>query len=89
MPKLKKSLISCGQLDDVGYHTIFGNTIWKVSKGSMTVAKGSKIGTLYPLHLSCINASVINVIEQPSISLWHSQLGCISQKEMKVLSSLG
>lgn len=63
--------------------------LWKVSKGNMPAAKGYKTGTLYVLHVSRIDDNVINVTEQPIVSLWHSRLGHMSQKGMKVSSSLG
>ncbi|MCO5606802.1 hypothetical protein L7F22_060993 [Adiantum nelumboides] len=52
VPKLTERLISTGQLDDVGYHTTFGNQSWKLCKGSLVVMRGNKCGTLYPLHVS-------------------------------------
>ena len=50
VPKLTKSLISSGQLDDGGYTTTFGDNSWKIIKGSLVVACGTKSGTLYMLH---------------------------------------
>ena len=37
VPKLTKSLISTGQLDDEGYSCSFGDNAWKITKGSMVV----------------------------------------------------
>ena len=67
VPKLTKSLISIGQLDDTGFHCIFGESSWKITKGSLVVAHGAKSGTLYMLHVSNIKNHVICVIEQPSV----------------------
>ena len=67
-----------GQLDDGGYSCIFGDNAWKITKGSMVVARGSKSGTLYMLHVSNIKNHVICVTEQPSVSLWHRRLGHMS-----------
>ena len=49
---LRKNLISTGQLDDEGCCTLFGKEHWKVSKGSLVVAKGEKVGTLYLCTIS-------------------------------------
>ena len=49
VPQIAKSLISVGQLDDMGYHTTFGAQKWKIVKGFMVVARGPKMDTLYPL----------------------------------------
>jgi len=89
VPKLTKSLISSGQLDDGGYTTTFGDNSWKITKGSLVVARGTKSGTLYMLHVSTVKDHVICVTEQPSVSLWHRRLGHMSQTAMKELSRSG
>jgi len=89
VPKLTKSLISTGQLDDGGYSCSFGDNAWKITKGSMVVAHGPKSGTLYMLHVSNIKNHLLYVTEQPSVSLWHRRLGHMSQKGMEVLSRCG
>ena len=78
VPKLTKSLISCGQLDDEGYTTTFGDSSWKITKGKLVVARGTKSGTLYMLHVSTVKNNVIYVTEQPSVFLWHRWLGHMS-----------
>ena len=89
VPSITKSLISIGILDYAGYVTMFGNNTWKISKGLMTIAHGVKSGNLYMLHVSSVKHHVINVTEQPSVSLWHCRLGHMSQKGMKILSHFG
>ena len=89
VPSITKSLISTRLLNDAGYMTVFGNNTWKISKGSMTVAHGVKSGSLYMLHVLSVKHHVINVTEQPSVSLWHCRLGHMSKKGMEVLSHLG
>ena len=44
---LKKNLISTGQLGGEGCVTTFTDKTWKVTKGSLVIAKGGKVGTLY------------------------------------------
>ena len=39
--KLTKSLINSGQLDDTGYTCVFGDNSWKITKGSLVVARES------------------------------------------------
>ncbi|MCO5593894.1 hypothetical protein L7F22_047913 [Adiantum nelumboides] len=89
VPTIRKSLISTGKLDDAAYVTVFGNSAWKISKGSMIVTHGSKSGTLYTLHVLEVKNHLINVIEQPSVSLWHRRLGHMSKKGMEILSRSG
>ena len=57
--ELKKSLILIGQLDDEGYTCIYGENSWKISKGSLLVAKGTKSGSLSILHVISIKDRVI------------------------------
>ncbi|KAK3029540.1 hypothetical protein RJ639_038499 [Escallonia herrerae] len=44
-----KNLISVSGLDYEGYFVAFGEKQWKVIKGSMVVARGERVGTLYTL----------------------------------------
>ncbi|VFR02734.1 unnamed protein product [Cuscuta campestris] len=54
IPGLKKNLISIGELDNTGYAAEFGKGSWKIVKGAMVVARGTKFGTLYTTT-GCIN----------------------------------
>ncbi|GKD07978.1 retrovirus-related pol polyprotein from transposon TNT 1-94, partial [Tanacetum coccineum] len=47
IPSLKRRLISVGQLDEEGYHVGFEDQQWKVTKGSLVVARGNKRESLY------------------------------------------
>ncbi|GKE35901.1 retrovirus-related pol polyprotein from transposon TNT 1-94, partial [Tanacetum coccineum] len=47
IPCLKRRLISVGQLDEEGYHVGFGDQQWKVTKGSLVVARRNKRGSLF------------------------------------------
>ena len=44
---MSRNLISVGKLDDEGCVVTFNDKNWKASKGSLVVAKGVKVGTLY------------------------------------------
>ena len=46
IPAIKNNLISVGQLDNKGYAAEFGKGSWKIVKGAMVVAYGTKSGTL-------------------------------------------
>jgi hypothetical protein len=47
VPDLRKNLISTGQLESEGCISIFTDKTWKVIKGSLVIAKGEKVCTLY------------------------------------------
>ena len=84
---IKKNLISIGQLDSTGYAAEFGKGSWKIVKGDIVVARGTKSGTLYTT-VGYINMVV--VAEGASDScLWHIILRQMSAKEMKMLVAKG
>ena len=56
-------MISAGQLGDEGCVVTFNDKNWKVSKGSVVVAKGAKVGTLY-LCTGHIIPSTLIVLEK-------------------------
>ena len=86
IPSLK-NLISIGQLDSTGYATKFGKSSWKIVKGTMVVARGTKSGTLYTTA-GCMNMAA--VAESASNSnLWHNRLGYMSVKGIKMLATEG
>ena len=87
IPRLKKNLIFVGQLDSMGFAAEFGKGTWKIVKGDMVVARGTKSGTLYTTA-GCINMAA--VAEGASGScLWHNRLGHMSTKGMKMLVAKG
>ena len=47
VPDLRKNLISIGQLASEVCISIFTDKTWKVTKGSLVIKKGEKVGTLY------------------------------------------
>ncbi|GJT39331.1 hypothetical protein Tco_0939196 [Tanacetum coccineum] len=48
---LKRRLILVGQLDEEGYYIGFGDQQWKVTKGSLVVARGNKRESLYMVEV--------------------------------------
>ena len=44
---MKRNLISTCQMGDSECLSIFGETWWNITKGSMVIVKGDRIGTLY------------------------------------------
>ena len=69
---LKRNLISIGQLDDEGFVTTFVNGCWKITKGVMVIARGSKMGTLYMIVNDKEIVAVANSTEDSKI--WHCRL---------------
>ena len=67
VPKLSRNLISARQLSDEGCVVTFNDKNWKVSKGSLVVEKGVKVGTLY-LCTGHIVSSTLIVLEENECS---------------------
>ena len=83
---MKINLISTGQLGDSGCLSTFGETWWKVTKGSMVIAKGNRIGTLY-LCPHNTYYSIYVASTEIGAALWHHSLGHMSEKGMQILHS--
>ncbi len=47
VPDMRHNLISTGKLNDDGFVNRFGDGKWTLTKGSLTMARGRKEGTLY------------------------------------------
>ena len=72
---LRLNIFSVQLLDKDGYSSIFGDGRYKLTKGSMVVAKGNRISLLYHVsaNLSSVYANVLEK-EDPCV-LWHKDLG--------------
>ncbi|GKA47383.1 retrovirus-related pol polyprotein from transposon TNT 1-94, partial [Tanacetum coccineum] len=88
IPDLKKRLISVGQLDEEGYRVGFKDQQWKVTKGSLVVARGNKRRSMCMVEVPSdeINASIDG---RGNTALWNQRLGHKSEKGMKILASNG
>lgn len=60
VPDMRLNLISVDKLDEEGYCNTFHNGQWKLTKGSLVVARGTKQSKLYVTQAS-ISQQVINV----------------------------
>jgi len=87
VPDLRKNLISIGQLASNGYVTTFTGDKWKISKGAMIIARGTKNGTPYTTTDGCGLATMAKGKEDPN--LWHQKFGHMSSQGLKCLQSKG
>jgi hypothetical protein len=78
---LRKNLISTRKLASEGCISIFIDKVWKVTKGSLVIVKGEKVGTLY-LCTGNTNSSIYLASIGVDTSLWHHRLGHMSEKGM-------
>jgi hypothetical protein len=84
VPYLRKNLISTGQLESEGCVSICIDKMWKVIKGSLVIAKGEKVGTLY-LCTGNIGSSISLASTRVNTTLWYHRLGHMSEKGMQIL----
>ena len=86
VPDIRLNLISTGRLDDEGFTNFFAESKWKLTKGSLIVAKGKKLNTLYDIEAK-LHKKEINVVQKDaSIELWHRRLGHINEKGLQTLA---
>ena len=62
VPEMRFSLISIGKLDDEVYHSHLGEGKWKLTKGSLVLARGKKNNTLYKTKARLVKREV-NIIK--------------------------
>ena len=83
---MERKLISTGKLGDSSCLSVFGETWWKITKGSLVIEKGDRVGTLYLCpHNTDYSISVAST--ETSAALWHHRLGHMSEKGMQILHS--
>ncbi|XP_048234354.1 uncharacterized protein LOC125370936 [Ricinus communis] len=85
VPDMRLNLISAGLLDDDGYSNNFGNGIWKLTRGSLIVARGKRCSKLYMTHPKIFKDRVNIVVNTDMTDLWHKRLGHMSEKGMSLL----
>ena len=56
------SLISVRKLNDESYHSHLGKGKWKLTKGSLVLARGKKNNTLYKKNVKLVKGEV-NIVE--------------------------
>jgi hypothetical protein len=61
--------------------------VWKVTKGSLVITKGEKVGTLY-LCSSNDESSISLDSTRVDTTLWHHRIGHMSDKGMQILHKM-
>ncbi|CAL1397307.1 unnamed protein product [Linum trigynum] len=86
VPEMHLNLISVDKLDEEGYCNTFHNGQWKLTRGSLVLAKGKKLSKLYVTEAK-ISSEIVNSAENgDTIELWHKRLGHMSEKSMAKLA---
>ncbi|GKD00293.1 putative RNA-directed DNA polymerase [Tanacetum coccineum] len=67
VPDMRLNIISTGLLDEDGYHNSSGNGLWKVTLGSLIVARGKRESKLYMTHPK-ISKSIVNAVDNDDMT---------------------
>jgi hypothetical protein len=84
VPDLRKIIISTDQLASEGCISIFTDKVWKVTKGSLVIAKGEKVGALY-LCTGNTNSYISLDSTGVDTTLWNHRLGHMSEMGIQML----
>ncbi|KAK8524988.1 hypothetical protein V6N12_029838 [Hibiscus sabdariffa] len=85
-PDIRLNLISAGKLDDEGFCNTFSDGQWKLTKGSLVVARGKKNSNLYLMQASTSRDAVNVTVNDSSTELWHKRLSHMSEKGLNCLA---
>ena len=85
IPDIRMNLISIGKLDDEGLYNTFLDSQWKLTRGSMVVAKRKKYSSLYLMQARVIDSNINAVNDDSTIELWHNKLDHMSEKGLMIL----
>ena len=69
IPDIRMNLISTGKLDDEGFCNTFRDSQWKLTRGSMVIAKGKKSSSLYLMQARVIDSSINAVDDDSTVEL--------------------
>jgi hypothetical protein len=83
VPDIRLNLLSVGKLDDICHGSYFGDAKWKLTKGSLIVARGRKKVCLYVTKIKLCNDVLIIAENETSAKLWHKRLRHMSEKGMQ------
>jgi hypothetical protein len=83
----KENLISTGKLESEGCISMFTYKVWKVTKGSLVIEKGEKVGTLY-LCTGNTNSSIYLDSTRVNTTMWHHRVGHTSEERMQILHKI-
>ncbi|KAF8387595.1 hypothetical protein HHK36_026248 [Tetracentron sinense] len=86
VPDLRLNLISGIALDRQGYENYFGNGRWKLTMGSLVVAKGKACCTLYKTQAKVCKNELNAAEDSSSPNLWHKRLGHMSEKGLQIMA---
>ncbi|KAL4311654.1 hypothetical protein GQ457_01G013270 [Hibiscus cannabinus] len=85
-PDIRLNLISTRRLDDDGFCNSLSDGQWKLTKGSLVLARGKKNTNLYLMHALTSRDTVNVTVNYSSTELWHKRLSHMSEKGLNCLA---
>ena len=85
VPELSRPMILVGQLDEDDIHVAFSSGGWMLHKGNLLLARGPKIHSLYPFHVTFREGDLF-LVDILVSSPWHGRLGHLSKADITHLS---
>jgi len=79
VPDMKINMISTTYLGSKGCICAFTDKAWKVTKGSLVIVKGEKVGTLH-LCIGNADSSIYLASIGVDTTVWNHRLGRMSEK---------
>ena len=76
---IRLNLIFIGKLNEEGYKNQFGDGKWKLSKGSLIIARGKKCSSFYMMQGKLSKSEVNAVKKKVSTEVWRKRLGRMSE----------
>ena len=86
IPDIRLNLISVSVLDKEGLEHSMKGGRWKLTKGSLVVARGKLCCTLYKTYVKVCKGQLNAVEDDASPNLWHRRLAHISEKGLQLLA---
>ena len=92
MPKLKKNLISLGDLESKGLVVTMRDGIFKATSEALVMLKGVRKNNLYYYQGSIVVGTVVTTTfsskkDAEATKLWHMRLGHAGEKSLQILTS--
>ena len=86
VPDLCLNMISVHMLDNDGYNHFISSGNWKLTKGSLVVARGRLCCSLYKTQVKVCGGQLNAIDDDTSLDLWHKHLANMSEKELQLLT---
>ena len=86
IPDLHLNLVYVHMLNKDGYSHFINSGTWKLTKGSLVVARGRLYSSLYKTQAKVCGGQLNAVDDDNSLDLWHKQVADMREKRLQLLA---